>query len=363
MNPETLLKAFKEKINKTYKGEVLKLGSDVAKTNLATKRFSSGIFSCDMALGGGWPFGKIVIDAGDESTGKTLKAIKACVSIQEYDHMTRQHKDYIKEGRPFRPGRALYIDAEGSWDEDWATRLGFDHDHHMIAQCEFAEQAIDIANGAIRENLFDIIVIDSIAALIPMKELEDSMEDWQMGLAARLVNKAMRKWVGSLNKLKQTTNNGGPCIYCLNQFRIDINAPSFIDPRVLPGGKAQRFACSILGYTKGPKVEDGDSKETEWVTLGGVWKKNKTYLPKLNYEFKMRLKDSADGRTGDVENINKLVEEGLSRKLIKKVGAKVVFGKVEVSNERAFKERLRVSPVLQKQLWRSIVKQACGVLI
>jgi len=360
---EAKVKAFIDKINDDYKGEVIHTGK--TRSNMETRRFSSLILSLDLALGGGWPFSRIIIDAGEESTGKTLKAIKACVSVQSYDHNTRKHMDHMDE-KDFVPCRALVIDMEGAWDEDWATRLGFNHSWHKVAQPEYAEQAIDIVNYAIRENIFDLIVIDSIAAMIPSKELEDSAEDWQMGLQARLVNKAMRKWVGSLNKLNQTYKGGGPCVYCLNQFRLQIGVV-FGDPRVLPSGKAQRFAASIISYTKAAKVDDGKEKEAEYVTLGGSCKKNKTYTPKLNYEFTMRLKDSESEKTGVVNNWNLLFEEGKKLKLIRKEGTTVKFGSGEgmitAPNDKMFKDKVRVSQVLQTRLWRSVIKAKCGVLI
>lgn len=360
---ETKLKAFKEKINADYKGDVLRFGADT-KANLASKRFSSQILSYDLALGGGIPFGKILIDAGQESTGKTVKCIKACVSVKDYDHNTRQHKDFFEgeKEKLFVPGRALYVDQEGAWDEIWAEKLGFDHSWHMMAQPEHAEQTIDIVNYAIRENIFDLIVIDSIAAMIPSTELEESAEDWQMGLQARLVNKAMRKWVASLNKLNQTYKGGGPTLYCLNQFRLKIGVV-YGDPRVMPAGQAQRFAASIISYTNSAKVEDGKDKETEFVILGGECKKNKTYIPKLEYEFALRLKNAGDAKAGEIDNEKELFEQGKKYKLIKKEGLKVTFDDVSSPDEKTFINRLKVAPVLKKRLWRSIIYAATGCRI
>jgi recombination protein RecA len=360
LSVEARLKIFKDKVNKEYKGEILRHG-DGSDTNLVTKRFSSQIFSYDLALGGGLPFGRILIDAGEESTGKTVKAIRACVSVADYDHNTRKHKDFMDE-KLFVPGRALIIDVEGAWDYDWAERLGFDHSWHMIAQPEYAEQSIDITNAAIRENIFDIIVIDSIAAMIPSKELEDSAEDWQMGLQARLLNKAMRKWVGSLNKLNQTYKGGGPLLYCLNQFRYKIGMV-FGDPRTLPGGQAQKFAASIISYTKSATTDDGKEKELEFVTLKGVCKKNKTFTPKINYEFNMRLKPIEGESVGAIQNNELLLATGKKTKLVKTEGRKLTFGKVTAANDAEFVAKLKVSPILKAQLWRSTIKAKCGVVV
>ena len=335
---------FKKKINDLYKGDVIRIG-DSEESGLNVRRFSSTILSCDLAYGGGLPFGRIIIDAGAESTGKTYKAIKACVSVQEYDHATRKHKDFIGEGEKFSADRALFVDMEGSWDMEWGKKLGFDPAHHVLAQPEYAEQAIDIVNYAVRENIFDLIVVDSIAALIPSKELEDSAEDWQIGLQARLVNKAMRKWIGSLNKLNQTHLYKDPTIYYLNQFKINIGM-MFGDPRTLPTGQAQKFAASIISYTKSAKTDETDAKEAEFVKMGGVCKKNKTFPPKKNYEFSMRLRANADHPQGHVDNTKTLFDEGKRLKLIKKVAGGLQFGKVMVPTEKDVRARLNVSEVL-----------------
>jgi len=347
--------AFIETVNSSYKGaSVLQLGSNFRALNLA--RFSSGILSLDVALGGGWPFSKVCVIAGEYSTGKTLLALKAIAAVEEYDHVTKKHKEYCDDDKFFK-GRSLFVDSEGTLDIKWAIANGFDENHHVVARPEYSEQAIDIVTAAIQEDCFDLIVVDSIAAMTPSVEITESTEDWQMGLAARLNNKAFRRWNSSLNKMSQENNVGGACVLCLNQFRMKIGL-SFGDPRVLPGGKGQEFNSVIIVYTKSQKYDDTESKELGEVVLRGVVHKNKTYIPKQNFGFKLVLRTDDDVNKGTVDNVAQLLDLGRKHKLIVQRGGKTCFGKLETPTQKAFKERVAVSPVTQRQLWKSIVKAA-----
>jgi len=347
---------FIAKVNKSYDGSVMEVGGKFEA--LSMRRFSSGVLDLDVALGGGWPFGRLAIIAGDYSTGKTLLALKACAEVEEYDHNTRIHKSLIPEGGDFEPGTALFIDLEGSFDPDWAAKNGFNEDRHVVARPETAEQAIDIVDAAIEENVFDLIIIDSIAAMTPSKEISETTEKWQMGLAARLVNKAMRKWGASLNKLSQKSKAGGPLILCLNQIRIDLNAGLFADPRTLPAGKGQIFYASIIIYTKGAKVEDGAGKETETALLGGMTRKNKTYIPKIHFEYRLGLKDSDKLSAGDVDNLKRLIDLGKKYGLIVVEKKGVTFHDTTLPTQKAWLEKLRDEPKYYRMLWRSICAQA-----
>lgn len=347
---------FIAKVNKNYEGSVMEVGGKFGA--LSMRRFSSGVLDLDVALGGGWPFGRLAIVAGDYSTGKTLLALKACAEVEEYDHNTRIHKSLLPEGADFEPGTALFIDLEGSFDPDWAAKNGFNEERHVVARPDSAEQAIDIVDAAIEENVFDLIVIDSIAAMTPTKEITETTEKWQMGLAARLVNKAMRKWGASLNKLSQKTQAGGPLILCLNQIRIDLNAGLFADPRTLPAGKGQIFYASIIIYTKGAKIEDGAGKETETALLGGVTRKNKTYIPKVNFEYRLGLKDGDKLAAGELDNTKRLIDLGKKYGLLVVEKKGVTFNGETLPTQKAWAERLDSDPKCRRILWRSICAQA-----
>ena len=351
MPSRTKIQDFINKVNATYKGNVLALGGEF--DALSISRFSSGILSLDLALGGGWPNGRIVIIAGDESTGKTLKAIKACAEIEKYDHKTKKHKDFCKDG--FVPGTALYVDVEGDFDIEWAKKNGFNAGHHVVARPDYSEQAIDLVSSAVSENIFDLIVVDSIAALTPTTEVSESVENWQMGLHARLVNKFVRKVNSGLNKLNQR-DEIGPTVLCVNQFRVKIG--QFMgDPRVMPGGMGQKFCASIIVYTKSSKFEDTKDKELGLVSLGGVCHKNKTYVPKVNFAYKLALKDQENKKTGEIDNVNQLFNFGKKYNLIAtEKGAK--FGKHKFSTQKELKQVLRSSELMQRSLWMSVLNAA-----
>lgn len=353
--------SFLDTVNKSYDGsEVINFCGKFRASQMP--RFSSGSISVDLGLGGGWPFGRIVLIAGEESTGKTLLTIKACVEVEKYDHVTHKHKELISPEQ-FVPGRALFVDVEGTFDLDWAKKHGFNEAWHVITRPETGEQAIDIVTAAIESDLFDLIIVDSLAACTPSKEIEESVEDNQMGLQARLLNKAFRRWPSKLNKISQKTSGvGGPAIICLNQFRLKIGLV-FGDPRTLPGGKGQRFAASIIIYTHSTKIDDSGTVSSAYVTFNGEMYKNKTYVPKLLYKFQMALKDLEDEPTGYVDNLSVLISEAREIGLITSEKGKYIFGKSEFSTLKEMKARLSTSEVLCRSLWKSVVKARCGTLV
>lgn len=213
---------FIEKLNKELGQGAATCGTATSQT-MNVSRFSSNIVELDHALGGGWPFGRISVVAGEYSTGKSEIALQACASIVNYDHRTKKHKYLFseKELPSFVPGTAMYVDVEGAFDPVWAALKGFDVNHHILVRPESAEQAIDAISFAIDNNQVDLIILDSIAQMTPAKEIETSAEDWQMGLAARMNNKACRKWM-SLLMARSRVPGGAPALLMLNQFRLKI---------------------------------------------------------------------------------------------------------------------------------------------
>jgi len=354
---EVEVQAFIDKVNKAYEGSVMERGGRFEALNI--RRLSSGILHVDMALGGGWPFGRVVVLAGEYSTGKTLLALKALSEVTKYCHNCHKHNSVCSCGK-FRKGIGLFIDMEGAFDLEWAVANGFDDEWHVVARPEYAEQAIDIINDSIRQNVFDLVIVDSIAAMTPTKEIESSTEDWQMGLAARLMNKAMRTWNAALNKMSQDTPSGGPLILCVNQLRDKIGLV-FGDPRTMPGGKGQTFCSSVIIYTKSFKTgDDPEMKETSSVELRGLTQKNKTYVPRLEYTFQLALRDTEDAKKGDVDNANQLIKYGKKYGLVKKVGGNWSYDVVAVPTERALLSQLKHKPELATKLWKAIIREACG---
>jgi len=235
-NREEKLKALQltmDKLDKLYgKGSVMKLGDSRV---VESDTISSGSLGLDLALGiGGIPRGRIIEIYGPESSGKTTLAIHAIAEAQ-------------KKG-----GLAAIIDAEHAFDKTYAQALGVDVDSLLIAQPDDGEQALDIAEHLIRSGAIDIVVIDSVAALVPRGELEGEMGDSKMGLQARLMSQAMRKLTGAINKTNCT------CIF-INQLRDKIGV-MFGSPETTTGGNALKFYASIrLDIRRIGQIKDKDN--------------------------------------------------------------------------------------------------------
>jgi len=218
---EEKLKALKltvDKLDKTYgKGTVMKLGD---KKVVSTDVISTGSLGLDIALGiGGFPKGRVVEIYGPESSGKTTLAIHAIAQCQ-------------KAG-----GIAAFIDAEHAFDRFYAEGLGVDTENLLISQPDNGEQALEIAENLIRSGAIDILVVDSVAALVPRSEIEGEMGDSKMGLQARLMSQALRKLTGTIGKT-------GCCCIFINQLREKIGV-MFGNPETTTGGNALKFYASV----------------------------------------------------------------------------------------------------------------------
>ncbi len=213
------------------KGSIMKLGSDA---HLNIESTSSGSIMLDVALGvGGYPKGRIVEIYGPESSGKTTFALHAIAEVQ-------------KKG-----GRAAFIDAEHALDPVYAKNLGVDLDELLLSQPDTGEQALDICEALVRSEIIDLVVIDSVAALVPQAEIEGEMGDAHVGLQARLMSQALRKLSGTLNKTKTTA-------IFINQLREKVGV-MFGNPETTPGGRALKFYSSIrLEVRRAEQIKQGD---------------------------------------------------------------------------------------------------------
>jgi len=214
---EEALQGVLQNIEKLYgKGSMVKLGETSA---LDIAKFSSGSCTLDLALGGGYPRGRVIEIYGPESSGKTTLALHAIAEIQ-------------KTG-----GNAAFIDAEHALDPGYAQNLGVNIDDLFVCQPDSGEMALDVVDHLVRSSAMDLVVVDSVAALVPRVELEGNMDDQQVGLQARLMSKALRKITGSLSK-SQTT------VIFLNQLRSKVGV-IFGSPEITAGGNALKFYSSV----------------------------------------------------------------------------------------------------------------------
>lgn len=213
------------------KGSIMCLGED---SHMKIDVVSSGCLSLDVALGvGGYPKGRIIEIYGPESSGKTTFALQAIAEVQ-------------KTG-----GRAAFIDAEHALDPDYARRLGVNTNELLLSQPDTGEQALEICEALVRSEVVNIIVVDSVAALVPRAEIEGDMGDSHVGLQARLMSQALRKLSGAINKTKTTA-------IFINQLREKVGV-MFGNPETTPGGRALKFYSTIrLDVRRGEQIKVGD---------------------------------------------------------------------------------------------------------
>jgi len=332
MNQEEKGKALKlaiDKLEKTYgKGTIMKLGDTKV---VATDAISTGSLGLDIGLGiGGFPRGRIVEIFGPEASGKTTLAIHAIAEAQ-------------KKG-----GTAAIIDAEHAFDKVYAEALGVDTENLLISQPDHGEQALEITEQLIRSGAIDIVVIDSVAALVPRGEIEGEMGDSKMGLQARLMSQAMRKLTGVISK----TNC---CCIFINQLRMKIGV-MFGNPEVTAGGNALKYYCSVRLDIR----RIGSIKDREGNMIGNQTRV-KVAKNKLAPPFKQAHFDIMYGR--GISKTGEILDLGVEFGLIEKTGSWYKYGEDRLGQGRdAVIELLRDNIELSEQLEQKIKDAAFGVI-
>ena len=296
---KTALDNALKKIEKNFgKGSIMRMG-DAADTKIAS--VSSGSLAIDDALGiGGYPRGRIIEMYGPESSGKTTVALHAVAEVQ-------------KQG-----GTAAYIDAENALDPQYAEALGVDIDNLVLSQPDTGEQGLEIADALIASGAVDIVVVDSVAALVPRAEIEGEMGDTHVGLQARLMSQALRKLSGEINKTKTIA-------IFINQIREKVGV-MFGNPETTPGGRALKFYSTIrMEIRRGEQLKEGKEVIGNRAKIKIV--KNKVAPP-----FKRAEVDIMYG-TG-ISKTGELLDMAVEKNLVKKSGAWYSYGSDRIGQGR-----------------------------
>ena len=317
------LQAAMSKIEKDFgKGSIMRMGDEEV---VHVDVIPTGSIGLNAALGvGGYPKGRIIEIFGPESSGKTTLAFHAIAECQ-------------KAG-----GIAAFIDAEHAFDRFYATNLGVDIDNLYISQPDNGEQALEIADHLIRSSAIDIIVIDSVAALTPKKEIEGDMGDSAVGLQARLMSQALRKLTSTISKTNTT------CIF-INQLREKIGV-MFGNPETTTGGNALKFYSSVrLDIRRISSIKDGDNVIGNQVRVKIV--KNKVAPPFRKAEFEITFGEG-------ISKIGEIVDLGVEYEIIKKSGSWFSYGDSKLGQGRdAVKALLKDNPELCEELEAIIMEK------
>ena len=303
-------------------GSIMKLGES-QKTNV--ELLPSGSLSLDLALGGGYPKGRIIEIYGPESSGKTTLALHAIAEIQ-------------KQG-----GQAAFIDAEHALDPAYAKKIGVDTGNLLISQPDNGEQALEICETLVRSGAVDLIIVDSVAALVPQAEIDGDMGDAQMGLHARLMSQAMRKLTGIISKSKAT-------VIFINQIRMKIGV-MFGNPETTTGGNALKFYASVrIDIRRIGQIKDGDNITGNRTKIKVV--KNKIAAPFRTAEFDIMYNEGIS-KTGDILDL--AVQTGI----IEKAGAFLKYqGETIAQGREAAKRIFKEKPELMAEIEQRVRAQA-----
>ena len=287
-----------ETIEKQFgKGSIMKLGEAQA---VSVETTPTGSLSLDLALGGGIPRGRIVEVYGPESSGKTTLTLHAIAEVQK------------------RGGTAAFIDAEHALDPAYAKRIGVDVENLLLSQPDNGEQALEIVETLVRSNAVDIIVVDSVAALVPRAEIEGDMGDPQMGLQARLMSQALRKLTGVISRSKTT-------VIFINQIRMKIGV-MFGNPETTTGGNALKFYASVrMDIRRISQIKAGDAVIGNRARVKVV--KNKIAPPFREAEFDI-MYNQGISTAGDILDL------AVKFNIVDKAGAWFAYGGDKIGQGR-----------------------------
>ncbi len=309
------------------KGSIVRLGSKEAIVPIAV--ISSGAISIDAALGtGGFPRGRVCEIFGPESSGKTTISLQVIAEAQK------------------RGGMAAFIDVEHALDPIYARKLGVDVDNLLVSQPDYGEQALEITAALVASGSIDVLVVDSVAALVPKAELEGEMGDSHMGLQARLMSQALRKLTGVVSKSKT-------CLIFINQIREKIGV-MFGSPETTTGGRALKFYSSVrLDIRRIAAIKDGDAVVGNRTKVKIV--KNKLASPFREAEFDI-IYGEGISKEGD------LIDLGVANSVIEKSGSWLSYKGERIGQGRENAKQFLKDNVVIRQTFELEVRRALGLI-
>jgi len=304
------------------KGSIMKLGEA---THQQVECWPTGSLSLDLALGGGIPKGRVIEIYGPESSGKTTLTLHAIAEVQ-------------KAG-----GTAAFIDAEHALDPAYAKRIGVDVDNLLLSQPDNGEQALEITETLVRSNAVDIIVVDSVAALVPRAEIEGEMGEAQMGLQARLMSQALRKLTGVISRSHAT-------VIFINQLRMKIGV-MFGNPETTTGGNALKFYASVrMDIRRISQIKQGEDVIGNRARVKVV--KNKIAPPFRQAEFDI-MYNQGISKSGDILDL------AVAHNIVEKSGAWFAYGDAKIAQGReAAKKYLEDNPKVMEEIAKKVRVEA-----
>jgi protein RecA len=318
-----------------------KLGLAVIPANkhLERVRILTGIPNYDVILGGGFPVGTVQVIKGEFSSGKSLIAHKTAAAFQRVCRNCKKpmftHVEDRMESTPIlcckkpEPMRVLWVDVEDSFDAAWARRLGMnvDGDATLVAQTAFAEDAVDVVTELLNTGEVDLVVVDSVAEMSPSAEVNDPTDKAHVGIHARIMNRAMRKWGAAIAQVSGGRTPWKPSILLLNQIRLKVGV-MYGNPETSPGGKGMEFTAKIVSKVR--RVEylgDDDLKTGAVVAI--LNEKNKTAQPRRSCSFTVAFNDLPDLglKAGATDATGQIFRMASYWKLVERRGANYRFSK------------------------------------
>lgn len=354
MRPEQL--RFIEEMNKKFGKNAVRVASDIQEERAI--RIPSGSLSLDIALGGGIPVGRFIQMSGAFSSAKSTIAYHCMKNFQSYTKELYERKlvkkknqkdpasfdvyDFVPTGETVNLTAELIQSEANSWTNEYGRQIGINVDTLMFNPCAGMEEALEIAHRSQEEAMADLIVIDSLEALVPMREYDKEMADnMQMGIKPKLFGEYFRKFQATNNRLSReevlpTTLIG------INQLREKIG--SYGDPEYTPGGRAIGFAASIdLRLRRGDWIKIGSGQNEQIIGQQVKFKvhKNKTGTPQRTGMFDFYFDDGGPVEQGHFDNVKEVIIEGVAYGVLKKSGAWYTYGDIRVNGIDAFTDKMR----------------------